>query len=218
MFRLRRHLSYANVVASLALFIALGGTSYAAFTITSKQVRNNSLTGADIKNSSVSTADVKNGSLLSKDFKRGQLVAGAQGPQGPAGAKGDDGAAGPQGAKGDKGDAGPQGAPGADGATNVVTRHSPVQIYGQYTAGAYAGCLPGEKVVGGGWERVNDSTDRPFVEDDRPAQRIPRPEDGYTEYRTPDDGTQQATGWFVVVGSTNGTTLHFRAFVQCAAP
>jgi hypothetical protein len=98
--RLRRRLSYANVVASLALFIALGGTGYAAVTITSKNVRDGSLTGKDIKNGSVASADVKDGSLLSKDFKAGQL---------PAGARGAPGAAGAPGAPGDKGDAGTAG-------------------------------------------------------------------------------------------------------------
>jgi hypothetical protein len=71
--KLRTHLSYANVVASVALFAALGGTSYAALTVTGKNIKNSSLTGKDVKNSSLGTRDVKNRSLLAKDFKRGQL-------------------------------------------------------------------------------------------------------------------------------------------------
>src|SRR5438045_1761888 len=70
---MRRHLTYANVVASLALFIALGGGAYAALT--------------PPKNS-VTTLQVKNGSLLAKDFKRGQLKAGRRGAQGLPGAAG----------------------------------------------------------------------------------------------------------------------------------
>lgn len=113
MSRLRRHLSYANVVASLALFAALGGTSYAAITITSKNVKNGTLTTTDLKdNAAVKSADVVNGSLLSKDFKPGQLVAGAPGPQGAPGPKGDSGATGAQGPKGETGATGPQGNPG----------------------------------------------------------------------------------------------------------
>ena len=69
----RRSLSYANVVASLALFVALGGSSYAAVAITGKDVRDGSLTGADIRNHSLTAADVKPGSLLASDFKPGQL-------------------------------------------------------------------------------------------------------------------------------------------------
>jgi hypothetical protein len=47
--RLRQHLTYANVVATLALFVALGGTSYAALTITGRNVKNGSLTYKDLK-------------------------------------------------------------------------------------------------------------------------------------------------------------------------
>jgi hypothetical protein len=93
--KLRARLTYANVMATIAVFVALGGSSYAAVTITGKNVKNSSLTGKDIKNNSIGSADVKglksgdvsDHSLLAKDFKTGQLPAG------------------PQGLKGDKGDA-----------------------------------------------------------------------------------------------------------------
>jgi hypothetical protein len=85
--KLRARLTYANVMATVAVFIALGGSSYAALTVTGKNVRNSSLTGKDIKNSSLTTRDVKNRSLLARDFKAGQL------PAGPKGDKGDTGVA-----------------------------------------------------------------------------------------------------------------------------
>ena len=87
-----RRPSHAVVVAYLALFVALGGNSYAAISITGKNVKNNSLTGRDIKN--LGTADIKNRSLLSQDFKVGQLPVGAPGPAGPAGPRGPQGATG----------------------------------------------------------------------------------------------------------------------------
>ena len=65
--------SPALVVASLALFIALGGTSYAV---------------TRLPRNSVTTVQVKDFSLLARDFKRGQLRAGPQGPPGPAGPAG----------------------------------------------------------------------------------------------------------------------------------
>ncbi len=48
--RLQQHLTYANVVATLALFVALGGSAYAigAGTIGSREVRDNSLRPSDI--------------------------------------------------------------------------------------------------------------------------------------------------------------------------
>ncbi len=55
--------SVASVLSIIALFAALGGTSYAAATISGKQVKNGSLTGADIKNNSVGGADVKESKL-----------------------------------------------------------------------------------------------------------------------------------------------------------
>ena len=88
------------VAAYLALFVALGGSSYAAITVTGKNVRDGSLTGSDVKNSSLGTADVKNGSLLAGDFKGGQLPAGPRGPFGAAGPQGPRGGTGPQGATG----------------------------------------------------------------------------------------------------------------------
>jgi hypothetical protein len=74
-------------MATIALFVALGGTSYAALKITGKQVKDNSLTGRDIKN--LKSPDVSNGSLLAKDFKGGELPQGPQGPQGLTGAPGE---------------------------------------------------------------------------------------------------------------------------------
>ena len=74
----RERLTYANVVATIALFMAAGGTSYAALTITGKNVRNNSLTGRDIKNRSLGAGE----------FRPGQLPAGRQGPKGDRGEAG----------------------------------------------------------------------------------------------------------------------------------
>jgi hypothetical protein len=74
---------YANVTATMALVLALGGTSYAAIKLPAN---------------SVTSKTVKDRSLLSKDFKNGQLPAGKTGPAGPAGPQGLQGATGPAGA------------------------------------------------------------------------------------------------------------------------
>ena len=90
----RGSLTYANVMATIAVFVALGGSSYAAIKVTGKNVKDSSLMGKDIKNSSLGTADVKNGSLLAGDFKSGQLPAGPRGVTGPAGPPGPPGSPG----------------------------------------------------------------------------------------------------------------------------
>jgi len=88
-----KHLpSPATVLASAALVVALGGTSYAAMTLPAKSV------GArQLKNNAVSSRHVKNHSLLKVDFKAGQLPAGTTGATGATGATGTTGATGPAG-------------------------------------------------------------------------------------------------------------------------
>jgi hypothetical protein len=86
--KFRPKLSYANVVATVCLFVVLGGSSLAA------PVRDGAkrlITGKQVKDSSLTTKDIKNASLLSKDFKAGQLLAGPKGSTGPKGDRGQDG-------------------------------------------------------------------------------------------------------------------------------
>jgi hypothetical protein len=65
MHTLRSLLTYSNVMATVAVFIALGGTSYAVATnsISSRQVKNNSIRGVDIRDDSVTGKDIRESSL-----------------------------------------------------------------------------------------------------------------------------------------------------------
>jgi hypothetical protein len=60
---LRRHFTYANVMATLAVFIALGGSSYAALTITGRNVEDRSLTQRDLKRNTLGGSRVKESRL-----------------------------------------------------------------------------------------------------------------------------------------------------------
>jgi hypothetical protein len=60
---LRSKLTYANVMATLAVFIALGGSSYAALTITGRDVANNSLTYRDLKRNTLGGSRIKESRL-----------------------------------------------------------------------------------------------------------------------------------------------------------
>lgn len=64
---LSRHVRH-NVVGYLALFAALGGTSYAA-----AQLPSGSVGTPQLRNAAVTAAKVKAHSLLASDFARGQL-------------------------------------------------------------------------------------------------------------------------------------------------
>jgi hypothetical protein len=74
--KLRSRLTYANAVASIALFIALGGTSYAIATgsIGTREIKNNSVTGRDVRNSSLTGADVRNSRLTGADIRNDGLT------------------------------------------------------------------------------------------------------------------------------------------------
>jgi hypothetical protein len=100
--RITRRLSYSNVIASLALFVALGGASYAAValpanSVGTKQVKKSAVTASKLKRNAVNSAKVKDGSLQRGDFASGTLL---QGPQGPQGLPGQNGAPGQQGPPG----------------------------------------------------------------------------------------------------------------------
>jgi hypothetical protein len=82
---LRERLSYANVTATVALFVALGGTSYAVATLPrdsvgSRQIRQGAVKSSEVANRSLRLRDV---SIAARRALRGK--AGPTGPPGPAG-------------------------------------------------------------------------------------------------------------------------------------
>jgi hypothetical protein len=113
--------TYANVISTVALFVALGGGAYAAVKLPADSVGPRQL-----QDNAVSSRKVLDGSLLAGDFKRGQLPAGPMGPQGPAG---------------------PAGTPGVSGLEVVyaASASGPGAV-----KDAEAQCPAGKKVTGGG--------------------------------------------------------------------
>jgi hypothetical protein len=89
---IRARLSYANVMATVALFVALGGSSYAVTSL-----GKNTVGARALKQGSVGASEVKNGSLGLSELTASarSSLQGARGPQGPQGPQGPRGAAGP---------------------------------------------------------------------------------------------------------------------------
>lgn len=118
--RARPSLTYANVMATLAVFVVLGGGAYAA-----TRLPKNSVGASQIRDNAITSPKVKNGSLLKQDFKAGQLPGGPQGLPGAPGQKGDAGPTGPAGptASASASSGGPFNVP----LTNTVTPTAPVQ-------------------------------------------------------------------------------------------
>jgi hypothetical protein len=116
--RLFQHLR-RNLVAYLALFIALSSTGYAA---SAKRLPKNS----------VGSAQVINGSLLKSDLSK-KTVAGLRGrtgARGPIGLPGQQGATGPQGVQGATGPQGVQGASGNPGIPGTARAYGLVAANG----------------------------------------------------------------------------------------
>jgi Collagen triple helix repeat (20 copies) len=169
---------HGTAVAYLALFAALGGSAYAAVTVTGKNIKDGTITGRDVKNRSLDTNKLSTTAVSSLAGQRGpagpQGDKGEPGPLGPTGATGPKGATGPAGPKGETGAAGPQGAPGPagppgpSGISGLEYRVSS----GQYVPpdnGAYeqVDCPGNKKALGGGashtgnwWTYVTKSAPR----------------------------------------------------------
>jgi hypothetical protein len=95
-------ISPASLLALVALFVALGGVSYAAATIDGKSIQNNSIPGKKLKNKAITNKKVEPGTLAANRLTPAARASlkGAQGQQGPAGQQGPPGLQGPQGPAG----------------------------------------------------------------------------------------------------------------------
>jgi hypothetical protein len=193
-------MSFAYVTSVVALFVALGGTSYAAITVTGKSVVNGSLTGKDVKRESLGSRHVKG--LVARDFKGHRLPRGKRRPTGAAGAPraaGAQGPAGPQGVQGVQGQTGPTGAAGAASVTTrssaLVTRAPSGGVAG--TIQATATCLAGETATGGGFAIGN----------------LGKNDDDQVRYSDREGQTHR-----VIVDDWAGDEAEVRAHVNCASP
>ena len=118
---MKKRLSYTSVVATLALFLAIGGTTAvgANALLTGKAVKDESLTGADIQNNSLTGADIRTGSLGSNSFSAAAR-ANLKGATGDPGEQGETGPAGPAGPAGEPGQGVKVAATAAPGITGYV--------------------------------------------------------------------------------------------------
>ena len=148
------------VLAATALAVAVFGSTPLGHAAGRLVLPQNSVGTPQLKSGSVTGAKIKNGTLTAAKFKRGQLVAGAQGPKGDAGAKGEPGPQGPKGDARSKGEPGPQGQKGEQGTKGDA---GPAGLSGYHivTEGMQSApgqkvtiialCGAGEQALGGGW-------------------------------------------------------------------
>jgi collagen triple helix repeat protein len=188
---------HTTAVAYLALFAALGGSAYAAVTVTGHHIKNGTVTGKDVKNRSLGTKKLSTKAVSSLAGQRGPA-----GPAGPQGAKGEQGPVGPAGPTGEVGPPGPQGAPGPAGPSGprgvsgweYQTRAffvSPGKA-----AGTIAYCSDTNKPLGGGLAAVASYTGTRILESAPDVER---------------------RGWVTNVRNDSSTTAYYYAWVICAA-
>ena len=132
--RFRSSLTYANVMATVAVFLVLGGSAVAA-----TQLSRNSVGTNQLKPRSVTTGRLSRSAI---NFLRSQV--GPQGPRGKTGAKGATGAR------------GPQGVPGLSG-YSVVAASVPASTTSPKDVTAR--CPAGTRVLGGGVAANGDALD-----------------------------------------------------------
>jgi hypothetical protein len=76
---IRSHLSFANVISVIALFVALGGASYAAVTLPknsvgAKQIKKNGVGASEIKKNAVRASEIKSNAVSGGDVKDSGLT------------------------------------------------------------------------------------------------------------------------------------------------
>lgn len=75
--QLSKHLSFANVVSCLALFLALGGAAYAAKTamkVKAKDIANGAVTTPKLHNGAVTTSKLRNRAVIGKKIAPGTVA------------------------------------------------------------------------------------------------------------------------------------------------
>jgi hypothetical protein len=204
---MRTRLSFANVMSVIAVFIALGGTTYAAVTlpknsVKAKQIAKNGVGASEIKGSAVRTGEVKNGSLLTQDFAAGQL------PQGAKGDKGD------RGDRGDKGDTGDTGDTGTFGSITTVFFKAPADLTEAQNNMSYGAFCPAGKVgIAGGGRGDDTLSEQTILTNTRPAISSSNTE--------PPLAGQGFTGWRITVVNPAGgaaSGIKPEVWVVCATP
>jgi hypothetical protein len=197
---IRRRLTFANVLSVIALFVALGGASYAA-----TQLPKSSVGTKQLKASAVTAAKVRDGSLRATDFAAGQIPAGPRGPQGERG---------PMGERGDTGERGPRGE-SVPQTLSAVTRYGAyVELPGSALRQSYAACDPGEAATGGGYgvgSSIAPATGLRTFEM-RPSNKGEFM--GTPTYPIPAPG-EAASGYMVELQNDTGSGFEFRAYAVC---
>jgi hypothetical protein len=71
--RLFRYLTFGNVIAVIALFVALGGAAYAGSKLNGKNIVNASIGGGKLKNETITARQIKKGTITGAQIQEGSI-------------------------------------------------------------------------------------------------------------------------------------------------
>lgn len=152
---MREWFTYANVMATIAVFLALGGASAFAAnqflgrnSVGTPQLKAGSVTAKKIKRGAVNRAKIRNGAVTRAKLAPGLRPGSA--PAGPTGPQGQPGPTGPQGQPGPQGQQGPTGPAGVPGAVMAVLAGQNFSVTPSLSAVVTQ--LPFEKLQDGVWQ------------------------------------------------------------------
>lgn len=180
--------TYSNVVATIALVLAVGGgtavaaTHLAVNSVGTAQIRDRSVAVRDLARSARPPSKARIAQAVTDTLTTGDVLDALKGAV--------HGEPGPQGPQGTPGAQGPQGAPGIAG---VVVRQATAPLGAQSTASVTARCNDGERAIGGGGQLDRDG--------------------GVLSRSAP---LEDGAGWYVVVANQSTIDSAARAFVVCA--
>lgn len=186
----------------MALFVALGGSSYAAVTLSknsvgpkqikkdavrASEIKRNAVGASEIRPGAVATGDVSDGTLLASDFASGQI------PPGPKGDKGDTGTFNPA-------------------STTIIARRADFNLPGG-TPGpevdGFSGCNAGEKIIGGSVNTTSPAGATTLIS--RPAT------DNVGNGGIPDLGGDEFAFWKGTARTETNAAATMRVFAICAS-
>jgi hypothetical protein len=198
------------VVALIALFVALGGSSYAALTINGKNIKNGSIAGKKLKNRTITQKKVKKNTLggtVINESKLGQV---------PSAANADNAA---NAANAALAASVADGSIGAGALKTIRVRATQLNIADGTTNATTVQCAAGERVVGGGVRFVQFN----------PVAAATTPDLTIASSRPVSDGGdpqvptgQTLTGWrgaaanAAIAGGT--VTANFVVYALCLSP
>lgn len=217
----RRHITYANLMATLAVFVALGGTGYAAATIVSSQIANGAVTKAKIANGAVGTPKLATNAVTTSKLAKSSVNSAKLADRAVTAGKLANGAVGA-----DKLAARSVGlgqiTPGSLDASVFAAGRSPgvnpskiglqvrtLNLSAGQSSSLSAECLPGSIMLGGGFNAPGPTTPGNLAS----AQAIV-----LGSYPTPPSSAAGYTGWTVSAAAASGGPASVQVFAVCSAP